>query len=178
MSEKKSKKAKPSSKKKITFTKARARKVLRGPLFWIILALILVSFFGRLSSSGDKFTKVETSTILAAISANKVDSVLVIDRDQKIEVVLKPGNFVKGSKKLYASYVSGEEPQIIELLTSNPPPNKWDVKVPTQSFLASLFLSLIPLLLIGFLLLLFMANAQGGNRVFSFGKSKAKLQTK
>ena len=114
MSEKKSKKAKPSSKKKITFTKARARKVLRGPLFWIILALILVSFFGRLSSSGDKFTKVETSTILAAISANKVDSVLVIDRDQKIEVVLKPGNFVKGSKKLYASYVSGEEPQIIE----------------------------------------------------------------
>ena len=181
MSEKKSKKAnptRPSSKKKITFTKARARKVLRGPLFWIILALILVSFFGRLSSSGDKFTKVETSTILAAISANKVDSALVIDRDQKIEVVLKPGNFVKGSKKLYASYVSGEEPQIIELLTSNPPPNKWDVKVPTQSFLASLFLSLIPLLLIGFLLLLFMANAQGGNRVFSFGKSKAKLQTK
>ena len=178
MTEKNSKKVKPTSKKKITFTKARARKVLRGPLFWIILALILVSFFGRLSSSGDKFTKVETSTILAAISANKVDSALVVDRDQKIEVVLKPGNFVKGSKKIYASYVSGEEPQIIELLTSNPPPNKWDVKVPTQSFLASLFLSLIPLLLIGFLLLLFMANAQGGNRVFSFGKSKAKLQTK
>jgi cell division protease FtsH len=178
MTEKNSKKAKPTSKRKITFTKARARKILRGPLFWIILALILVSFFGRLSSSGDKFTKVETSTILAAISANKVDSVLVIDRDQKIEVVLKPGNFVKGSKKIYASYVAGEETQIIELLTSNPPPNNWDVKVPTQSFLASLFLSLIPLLLIGFLLLLFMANAQGGNRVFSFGKSKAKLQTK
>jgi cell division protease FtsH len=104
MSEKNSKKeAKPANKKKITFTKARARKVLRGPLFWIILALILVSFFGRLSASGDKFTKVETSTILAAISANKVDSALVIDRDQKIEIILKPGNFVKGSKKIYAS---------------------------------------------------------------------------
>jgi len=179
MSEKNPKKiAKPKDKKKITFSKARARKVLRGPLFWIILALILVSFFGRLSSSGDKFTKVETSTILAAISANKVDSAIVIDREQKIEVVLKSGNFVKGSKKLYASYVSGEEPQIIELLTSNPPPKKWDVKVPTQSFLVSLLLSFAPLLLIGFLLLLFMGNAQGGNRVFSFGKSKAKLQTK
>ena len=112
MSEKTSKKeaksSKPVSKKKITFTKARARKVLRGPLFWIILALILVSFFGRISSSGDKFTKVETSTILAAISANKVDSALVVDREQKIEVILKSGNFVKGSKKIYASYVSGE----------------------------------------------------------------------
>ncbi len=179
MSEKNSKKKPaPVVKKKLTFSKARIRKVLRGPLFWIVLALVLVSAFGRISSSGDKFTKVETSTILAAISANKVDSALVIDREQKIEVVLKSGNFVKGSKKLYASFVSGEEPQIIELLTSNPPPKKWDVKVPTQSFLMSLFLSFAPLLLIGFLLLLFMGNAQGGNRVFSFGKSKAKLQTK
>jgi len=172
------KKAPPVTKKKIKFSKARLRKVLRGPLFWIVLALVLVSFFGRISSSGDKFTKVETSTILAAISANKVDSALVIDREQKIEVILKSGNFVKGSKKIYASFVSGEEPQIIELLTSNPPPKKWDVKVPTQSFLMSLLLSFAPLLLIGFLLLLFMGNAQGGNRVFSFGKSKAKLQTK
>jgi len=179
MTEKDSKKkVEPKTKKKIKFSKARLRKTLRGPLFWIILSLILVSFFGQLSSSGDKFTKVETSTILAAISANKVDSALVIDRDQKIEVILKSGNFVKGSKKLYASFVSGEEPQIIELLTSNPPPKKWDVKVPTQSFLMSLFLSFAPLLLIGFLLLLFMGNAQGGNKVFSFGKSKAKLQTK
>jgi len=172
------KKPVPVAKKKLTFSKARIRKVLRGPLFWIVLALVLVSAFGRISSSGDKFTKVETSTILAAISANKVDSALVIDREQKIEVILKSGNFVKGSKKIYASFVSGEEPQIIELLTSNPPPKKWDVKVPSQSFLISLFLSFAPLLLIGFLLLLFMGNAQGGNRVFSFGKSKAKLQTK
>ena len=179
MSEKNSKKEPaPVAKKKLTFSKARIRKVLRGPLFWIVLALVLVSAFGRISSSGDKFTKVETSTILAAISANKVDSALVIDREQKIEVILKSGNFVKGSKKIYASFVSGEEPQIIELLTSNPPPKKWDVKVPSQSFLMSLFLSFAPLLLIGFLLLLFMGNAQGGNRVFSFGKSKAKLQTK
>ena len=103
MTEKNSKKKPPTTpKKKISFSKARVRKILRGPLFWIVLSLVLVSFFGKLSSSGDKFTKVETSTILAAISANKVDSALVIDRDQKIEVVLKPGNYVKGSKKIYA----------------------------------------------------------------------------
>jgi cell division protease FtsH len=32
-------------------------------------------------------------------------------------------------------------------------------------------------LLIGFLLLFFMSNSQGGNRIFSFGRSKAKLQS-
>ena len=40
-----------------------------------------------------------------------------------------------------------------------------------------MFLSFAPILLIGFLFLLFMGNAQGGNRVFSFGKSRAKLQS-
>jgi cell division protease FtsH len=63
-------------------------------------------------------------------------------------------------------------------LTSNPPAKAWNVKVPTTSFLASLFFSFAPILVIGFLILLFMGNAQGGNRIFSFGRSKAKMQNK
>ncbi len=171
------KKSSSTSDRKIKLKKPQFRRILRGPLFWIVLALLVVSVVGRISTSGDQFIKVETSTILAAISSDKVDSAIVIDKDQKIEVVLKSGNYVKGSRKLYASYVSGQEPLVIELLTSNPPPKAWDVKVPTQSFLMSMFLSFAPILLIGFLFLLFMGNAQGGNRVFSFGKSRAKLQS-
>jgi cell division protease FtsH len=183
MTEKKSKKKvapkkSPLATKKLVPTKAQTKKILRGPLFWIIAALVAVSLFGKISTSGAQFVKTDTSKILAAISSGKVESAKVIDRDQKIEVILKTGQYIKGSQRVYAAYVSGEEPLIIELLTSNPPPKEWDVKVPTQSFLASLFMSLAPLLLIGFLLLLFMGNAQGGNKVFSFGKSRAKLQNK
>ncbi len=153
--------------------------MLRGPLFWIVAALVAVSVFGRISGSGAQFIKVDTSTVLAEISNNKVDSVLLIDKDQKIRVILKSGEFVKGSSRLESSYVAGQEPQIVELLTSNPPPKAWNVKVPTQSILVSIFFTFAPLLLIGFLLLFFMSNAQGGgNKVFSFGRSKAKLQTK
>ena len=151
---------------------------MRGPLFWIIVALIAVSVFGRISGSGAQFVKVDTSTILAEISNNQVDSAIVIDKDQRIEVVLKAGKFVKGSQRLYASYVAGEEPQIVELLQSNPPPKAWDVKIPTTSLLTTIFFTFGPILLIGFILLFFMSNAQGGNKVFSFGRSKAKLQTK
>lgn len=164
--------------KKIKVPKSRMRKIVRGPLFWIIVALIAVSVFGRISGSGAQFVKVETSTILAQISDNQVDSAVVIDKEQKIEVVLKAGNFVKGSQRLYASYVAGEEPQIVELLQSNPPPKTWDVKIPTTSLLTTIFFTFGPILLIGFILLFFMSNAQGGNKVFSFGRSKAKLQTK
>jgi cell division protease FtsH len=85
---------------------------------------------------------------------------------------------VQGSSHIQANYVANEEQQITELLTSNPPAKAWNVKVPTTSFLASMFFSFAPILVIGFLILLFMGNAQGGNRIFSFGRSKAKMQNK
>ena len=150
---------------------------MRGPLFWIVLALILVVALGRISGSGAAYTAVDTSTVLAEISQNKVESALVIDKDQKIQIILKSGESVNGATHLVANYVANQEPQITELLTSNPPTKTWNVKVPTTSFLASLFFSFAPFLVIGFILLLFMSNSQGGNRIFSFGRSKAKLQS-
>ena len=154
-----------------------AKKILRGPLFWIIAALIAVSVFGQISTSGEEFKKVETSLILNEISLNNVESALVIDKEQKVQVVLKDGEFVEGSNKLEASYVAGQEALIVELLTSNPPSANWDIKVPTQSFFVSLILSILPILLIIFLLLLFMGGGQG-SRVLSLGRSRAKLQNK
>ena len=68
---------------------ALIRKILRGPLFWIVAALITVSIFGQISTTGKEFIKVETSTILNEISKDNVKSAIVIDRDQKVRVVLK-----------------------------------------------------------------------------------------
>ena len=61
-------------------------------------------------------------------------------------------------------------------LTANPPRKGWSVDVPTQSFLSTFFFTFGPILIIGLLFFLLMSQAQGGNRVFSFGKSRAKLQ--
>ena len=166
-----------TAKKPVKPTPQAAKRILRGPLFWIIAALIAVSIFGQISTTGEEFKKVETSVILNEISLNNVKSALVIDRDQKVRVVLKDGEFVDGAAKLEASYVSGQEPLIVELLTSNPPASNWDIEVPRQSFFISLILSILPILLIIFLLLLFMGGGQSG-RVLSFGRSRAKLQNK
>jgi cell division protease FtsH len=164
--------------KKINLPRKRLRKMLRGPLFWIVLALIIVVVAGRISNTGATFVNVDTSVVLAEISQGKVESALVIDKDQKIQIVLKSGASYNGSTHLQASYVANQESQITSLLNNNPPSKSWNVKVPTTSFLASLFFSLAPILLIGFLLLFFMSNAQGGNKIFSFGRSKAKMQSK
>jgi len=55
-----------------------ARRIFRGPLFWIIAALIAVSIFGQISTTGKEFTKVETSVILNQISQNNVKSATVM----------------------------------------------------------------------------------------------------
>ena len=38
--------------KKIKLPRKRIRKLMRGPLFWIVLALILVVALGKVSGSG------------------------------------------------------------------------------------------------------------------------------
>jgi cell division protease FtsH len=158
-------------------TQTRFQRLMRGPLFWIVAAIVAVSVFGQISAAGNKYTQVNTSQVLAAISQNQVDSALLIDKEQKIQLKLKSGILIDGASKVEASYITGEEPTLIDLLVSNPPPHAWSVKVGSQSLLVTLLFSFGPFLLIGFLFFLMMSNAQGGNKAFSFGRSRAKLQT-
>ena len=155
----------------------RVRTIFRRPLFWILLSILVVSVVGRISASNEGFTKVETSALLAAISKSQVESATIIDRDQIIRAVLKPGEAIDGATKIEAFYVVGQEPLIVELLTSNPPPKPWDVDVPSQNLFLSFLFSLLPFLLIGFLLFFLLSQAQGGSRVFQFGRSRARLQS-
>ena len=154
----------------------RAGRIVRGPLFWIIIAILGVTIFGQISSVGNRYTEIGTSQALDAIAQSKVESALVIDKSQKLQLILKPGELIEGSSKVVSSYVARQEPTIIDSLTGNPPPKGWDVSVPSQSLFVSFLFSIFPILLIGFLFFFLMSNAQGGNKVFSFGKSRAKLQ--
>ena len=168
-----------AAKKKKTAKKApttRAGRIVRGPLFWIVIAILGVTIFGQISSVGNRYTEIGTSQALDAIAQSKVESALVIDRSQKLQLILKPGQLIEGSSKVESSYVARQEPTIIDSLTGNPPPKGWNVSVPKQSLFVSFLFTIFPILLIGFLFFFLMSNAQGGNKVFSFGKSRAKLQ--
>ena len=154
----------------------RAGRIVRGPLFWIVVAILGVTIFGQISSVGNRYDEIRTSQALDAIAQSKVESALVIDKSQKLQLILKPGELINGSSKVEASYVARQEPTIVDALTGNPPPKGWNVSVPKQSLFVSFLFSILPILLIGFLFFFLMSNAQGGNKVFSFGKSRAKLQ--
>jgi cell division protease FtsH len=154
----------------------RSQKIFRGPLFWIIVAIFGVTIFGQITNAANRYTEIKTSQAVDAISKSQVESAVLVDKSQKIRLILSGGNTIKGSTKVEASYVARQEPTLVDALTANPPVKGWTVDVPTQSFLTSFFFTFGPILIIGFLFFLMMSNAQGGNRVFSFGKSRAKLQ--
>ena len=154
----------------------RAGRIMRGPLFWIVVAILGVTIFGQITSAGNRYTEIDTSQALDAISQSKVESALLIDKSQKLQLILKPGSLINGSSKVESSYVVRQEPTIIDALTGNPPVKGWNVDVPKQSLFVTFLFSIAPILLIGFLFFFLMSNAQGGNKVFSFGKSRAKLQ--
>ena len=170
-------KEKSAAKKNVKATpQTRAQKLFRGPLFWIIVAIIGVTIFGQISSASNRYTEIKTSQAIAAISQSEVESAVLIDKSQKIRLILSIGKTIKGATKVEASYIARQEPTLIDELTANPPIKGWTVDVPKTSVLTTILFSFGPILIIGLLFFLLMSQAQGGNRVFSFGKSRAKLQ--
>jgi cell division protease FtsH len=169
---KKSFSSKTAPKKPVT----KSGKIFRGPLFWIVAAIFAVTVFGQISAAGNRYTQIETSQAIDAIAQSHVLSAELVDKDQKIRLILTPGNTIKGAPKVESFYVARQEPTLVDALTANPPVKGWDVKVPSQSLLVSFLFSIVPFLLIGFLFFWMMGQAQGGNKVFQFGKSRAKLQ--
>ena len=164
---------KPGPKKQLT----RSQRILRGPLFWIVAAIVAVTLFGQISNAGNQYTQIKTSEALDAISKSDVQSAVLIDKEQKLKLDLKSGITINGSSKVVASYVVRQEPTVIDALTSNPPAKGWTVDVPKQSLFVTFLFSFAPILLIGLLFFFMMSQAQGGGgKVFSFGRSRAKLQ--
>ena len=152
-------------------------RLTRRPLFWILVAIAAVTIFGQISSSGNQFTKINTSEAMAAITRGDVEAATIGDREQVIRLILKPGIAVEGATQVEASYVTGQEPILVDLLSANPPPKDWDVTVPRTNIFVSILFTLGPILLLFFLLLFFLGQSQGGSRVFSFGRSRAKLHS-
>ena len=167
---------KPARKQNMPAPTNGFRKFTRGPLFWIVLGILAVTFFGQISSAANRYTDVNTSQILDAIAKGEVQSATVIDKDQVIKVVLNESASIKGATKVQAKYVIRQEPTIIDVLTSNPPVKGWNVVVPTQSLLVSFLFSVAPFLIIGLLFFWMMSNANGGGKAMQFGRSRAKLQ--
>jgi cell division protease FtsH len=156
----------------------KLKRLLRGPLFWLALALLGFVIATQVIGGRGGFERVDTSRAIAAIQGADVSSAKVITGDQQeLQLTLKNGDRIR------AAYIDGQQTDIGDLLQeqadSGTLPEGYDVEVPRPSVVLTILGALLPFLLLGLLLLFFINQVQGGgSRLMQFGKSKAKMVTK
>ena len=152
------------------------KRLLRSPLVWIVVALVVYLAYSYLSDDTRGYTQQTTSVAMTQLSDGNVSSALIDDKEQRLRLTLKTP--VDGADKIYAQYPADSANDIFAAV-QEAKVDKYDVVVTSESALFSLLLYLVPIGLVLLFLFWMMNNAQGGgNRVLSFGKSKAKLLTK
>ena len=153
------------------------KRLLRGPIFWIAIAVIFVLIGSSLISGVGAPEEVDTSVAISQIQSGSVDTATITDRDQVLELVLKNGDTVR------STYVSGQGIVLQEILQvkadSGALPGGYNVVVPSENIFFTLIISLIPFILLVLIMVFIFSQMQGGgSKLMQFGKSKAKLISK
>ncbi|MBB5939382.1 ATP-dependent zinc metalloprotease FtsH [Streptomyces zagrosensis] len=161
------------------------KRYFRGPVMWIVLAVLAVVVLMQVVGSSGGHKSVDTSEVVNAIDKNRVKSAELTTGDEhKIKVQLKDDeDKVSGSRKLQANYIGDQGVKIAATLQANAEkdqiPDGYTVSQSKQNPFVGILLSLLPFVLIVVVFLFLMNQMQGGgSRVMNFGKSKAKLITK
>ncbi len=153
------------------------KRVARGPLLWVLLAVLLVLLGSSLVSNASGVKDVDTWQAVDYIEQNQAKSATLIDREQRIELTLQDDS------KVRSEYITGQGLELQNQLQAKKDagqlPDGYTVEVPRDNIFVTLIVSLLPVVLIVALLFFFMSQMQGGgSRIMNFGKSKAKAITK
>ncbi|MFE2033108.1 ATP-dependent zinc metalloprotease FtsH [Streptomyces scopuliridis] len=160
------------------------KRYFRGPVMWIVLAVLAVVVLMQVVGSSGGYKTVDTGQVVQAIDKNQAEQVRLTTGDEQIiKVDLKNGQKINGSDKIQASYIGSQGSTLAKTLQTkfqNGDITKgYTVSPSKQSPFVSVLLSLLPFVLIVVVFLFLMNQMQGGgSRVMQFGKSKAKLITK
>lgn len=149
---------------------------VKNLLVWLVLALVLILAFNALQGTKETKQQIEYSLFMQDVKAGKVDQV-------NIEGSVARGYEIQGVRKDKTTFSTNAplDEQLVPSLLQN------DVRVKVTpeekpSMLGSIFLSLLPILLLIGVWFYFMRQMQGGGGgkggAFSFGKSRAKLLDK
>ncbi len=147
------------------------KKFFRGATFYIVLFLVIVLIIGFLNNQPSGVVTLQTSQFIKYLESDQIASVDI--REDEVTGVLKDG-------QKFEAYIPNilSDPTGAELLQKIQADQlALDGKRPQETL--AIFNILAPIIMIGLFVVfwfLFMQNSQGGgNRVMSFGKSRAKL---
>jgi len=156
--------------------KPTLKSLIKGPLPYVLVGvLVVIVGISLLTSSG--FRAVSTQEGLQLLRENKVASVTIIDREQRVDLELRAPYQGKGSQVQFY-YVEPRGSEIVAAVNNSDVAEFTD-EVPQTNWFVSLLGLMIPFLIIGLIFWFLLSSMQGGgSRVMQFGKSRAKLVSK
>jgi cell division protease FtsH len=154
-----------------------------GALYIVVLVIFVAVVFNLVSASSRNATElnsqefqqaVEDGTLVSDLGENDRNRLLVRDRDQTVTGLLDDGSGGEGEPFEYPY------PDYYDIATTFDEAGiPYYTDPQNQGLWFTLLTSFVPLLLFVLLFLFLMSSMQGsGNRVMSFGKSRAKRMTK
>ncbi len=150
------------------------KRLLRGPLVYVLLAVIVVSVgFSLLSGSG--FKEISTQEGLNLLRTDKVASAKIVDTEQRVDLTLTTAG--GSGKQVQFYYATARGADIVKAVDASGA--KYNDQVDKGNWLSSLLGLVIPFIIIGLIFWFLLSSMQGGgSKVMQFGKSKAKLVSK
>ena len=148
------------------------RKIRRSSLLYLLVGVIAVFVVLQVVRGGNDRKQFTLNQFQGELKKHHVTQATLYDKSHEIKGELR------GGTTYLVKYPEGYTEKITQQLV-DAKVKKFDVNSQKDSPWWSLIISLLPFLLIGgFLFFLLNQMQGGGNRVMSFGKSKAKLVTK
>ena len=154
------------------------KKILKSPFLWLVVALVVGVLVYRLVSSGPTYKEVPSSEAYAVIMGDEpLKEVILTDQQQLIQITKADDTMIK------AYWVGTSVDALITKLDERKAAGtleKWNGVNDTGSWWGTLLGWLLPMALIVGLFVLMMSSMGGGagGRVFSFGRSRAKVANK
>ena len=153
------------------------KNILRGPLLYIMIAVIAV-WVGSSLISMTGFQPVTTEEGLKFLKDNKASSATIVDIEQRVDLTLTEADEKYGTEVQFF-YVAPRGVQVVDAVDASTLADGFNDEVPKENWFLSILGFLLPVLLIGAFFWFMLSSMQGGGRgVMQFGKSRAKMVTK
>src|SRR3954469_13641089 len=155
------------------------KRILRSWWLWGLLVLFVIFVLPSVLSTGNGYHGVSTTDAIQQIKLGNVTNAVQSDKEQTIQLELKKP-FDDKYSKISTQYPADASSTIFnDLVKAQKSGTQFRTHVSKENTWLSLLVSLLPILLIVGVLFFVMSQVQGGgNRVMSFGRSKAKLVNK
>jgi putative Holliday junction resolvase len=83
------------------------KRYARGPVFWVVIVVVLVIAFSNIWGSSGSYKSVQTGQVVGAIDAGNITNAVVHDKEQIVQVTLKTA-LKDGTTKIQSSYAADQ----------------------------------------------------------------------